>query len=76
MYRLTLVGHERMPETGAAVLVCNHVSFVDFVILAGCVRRPVRFVMDHRIAATPVLSLLFKSGQDDPDRARARRQGD
>lgn len=66
MYRLTLIGHERVPETGGAVLVCNHVSFVDFMILAGSVRRPVRFVMDHRIAATPGLSLLFKSGKTIP----------
>jgi 1-acyl-sn-glycerol-3-phosphate acyltransferase len=66
MYRLTSIGHERVPETGGAVLVCNHVSFVDFVILAGSVRRPVRFVMDHRIAATPGLGLLFKSGKTIP----------
>lgn len=66
LYRLTLVGHERIPETGAAVIVCNHVSFVDFMILAGSVRRPVRFVMDHRIAAAPGLSLLFKQGKTIP----------
>jgi 1-acyl-sn-glycerol-3-phosphate acyltransferase len=66
MYRLTLIGHERIPETGAAVIVCNHVSFVDFMILAGSVRRPVRFVMDHRIAATPGLSLLFRQGKTIP----------
>jgi 1-acyl-sn-glycerol-3-phosphate acyltransferase len=66
MYRLTLVGHERVPEQGAAVVVCNHVSFVDFLIIAGSIRRPVRFVMDHRIAATPVVSLLFKQGKTIP----------
>jgi 1-acyl-sn-glycerol-3-phosphate acyltransferase len=66
LYRLTLRGHEHVPETGAAVIVCNHVSFVDFLILAGSVRRPIRFVMDHRIAATPVVSLLFKQGKTIP----------
>jgi 1-acyl-sn-glycerol-3-phosphate acyltransferase len=66
LYRLTLVGHERVPETGPAVVVCNHVSFVDFLIVAGSIRRPVRFVMDHRIAATPVVSLLFKQGKTIP----------
>lgn len=66
MYRLTLVGHERVPETGGAVVVCNHVSFVDFLIVAGSIRRPVRFVMDYRIAATPVVSLLFKQGKTIP----------
>jgi 1-acyl-sn-glycerol-3-phosphate acyltransferase len=66
MYRLTLVGHERLPEEGAAVVVCNHVSFVDFLIIAGSIRRPVRFVMDHRIASTPVVSALFKQGKTIP----------
>jgi 1-acyl-sn-glycerol-3-phosphate acyltransferase len=66
LYRLTVTGHERVPETGALVVVCNHVSFVDFLVLAGSVRRPIRFVMDHRIAATPVVSLLFKQGKTIP----------
>jgi 1-acyl-sn-glycerol-3-phosphate acyltransferase len=66
LYRLTMVGHEKVPETGGAVVVCNHVSFVDFMIVAASIRRPVRFVMDHRIAATPVVSLLFKQGKTIP----------
>ncbi|HSC79582.1 MAG TPA: 1-acyl-sn-glycerol-3-phosphate acyltransferase, partial [Chitinolyticbacter sp.] len=43
------------------VLVCNHVSFMDALIIAGAVRRPVRFVMDHRIFKIPVLSFIFKT---------------
>ena len=66
MYRLTLVGHERVPEQGGVVVVCNHVSFVDFLIIAGSIRRPVRFVMDYRIAAAPVVSLIFKQGKTIP----------
>jgi 1-acyl-sn-glycerol-3-phosphate acyltransferase len=66
MYRLTLRGHEHVPETGPCVLVCNHVSFVDWLIIGGSVRRPARFVMDHRIAKTPVLSFLFKQAKTIP----------
>jgi 1-acyl-sn-glycerol-3-phosphate acyltransferase len=66
MYRLTLSGHERIPEAGPCVLVCNHVSFIDWLIIGGSVRRPARFVMDHRIAKTPVLSFLFKQGKTIP----------
>lgn len=66
LYRLTLIGHELIPEQGAAVFVCNHVSFVDFLIVAGAVRRPLRFVMDHRIAATPLVSHLFRQGKTIP----------
>ncbi len=61
VYRLNKTGMERIPEEGPALLVCNHVSFVDALILGGCVRRPVRFVMYHRIFDIPVLSWLFRT---------------
>ncbi|MCB1813494.1 MAG: 1-acyl-sn-glycerol-3-phosphate acyltransferase, partial [Candidatus Competibacteraceae bacterium] len=61
MYRVRKTGLEHIPAEGPAVLVCNHVSFVDALIIAGCVRRPVRFVMDHHIFHLPVLRLIFNS---------------
>lgn len=66
MYRLQVNGHENIPESGPVVLVCNHVAFNDSIIVAGAVRRPARFVMDHRIAQTPVASLLFRHGKTIP----------
>jgi 1-acyl-sn-glycerol-3-phosphate acyltransferase len=66
MYRLEVRGHENIPETGGVVLVCNHVAFNDWLIVAGSVRRPVRFVMDHRMAGTPVISTLFRHGKTIP----------
>jgi len=61
VYRLDKDGLEDIPEDGPALIVCNHVSFVDpVVILAGC-RRPIRFVMDHRIFKLPVLSFVFRT---------------
>lgn len=53
-YRIRLVGTERIPETGAAVLVCNHVSFVDAIVIMAQSPSPVRFVMDHRIFRSPL----------------------
>jgi 1-acyl-sn-glycerol-3-phosphate acyltransferase len=50
MYRLKVIGAENIPRHGAAVLVCNHVSFVDWMILSAGIKRPVRFVMDHHFA--------------------------
>ena len=61
MYRLRLQGLERIPEEGPAVLVCNHVSFMDALIIGGSCRRPARFVMDYRIFKTPVLSFIFRT---------------
>ena len=61
VYRLEKDGLGAIPDEGPALIVCNHVSFADpVVILAGC-RRPIRFVMDHRIFKLPVLSFVFRT---------------
>jgi 1-acyl-sn-glycerol-3-phosphate acyltransferase len=65
-YRVDKQGLERIPADGACVIVCNHVSFVDAVVIAACVRRPIRFVMDHRIFAIPVLSFIFRTMRTIP----------
>jgi len=59
-YRLKKRGVEHIPHEGAALVVCNHVSFVDPVILMAVSPRPIRFVMDHRIFRTPVISFIFR----------------
>jgi hypothetical protein len=61
VYRLEKSGLEKIPEEGAAVIVCNHVSFVDALVIAAACRRPIRFVMDHRIFRLPVLSFVFRT---------------
>lgn len=47
MYRMRVGGEEHVPDDGPAVFVCNHVTFVDWLILSAAVRRPMCFVMDH-----------------------------
>jgi len=66
VYRLRLIGDEHIPATGAAVIVCNHVSFVDAVLLMAASPRPIRFVMDHRIFKVPVLGWMFKLAKAIP----------
>jgi 1-acyl-sn-glycerol-3-phosphate acyltransferase len=66
IYRFKVRGDEHIPTTGAAILVCNHVSFVDAVLLMAASPRPIRFVMDHRIFATPVLGWMFKLAKAIP----------
>jgi len=66
MYRFRVRGDEHIPTQGAAILVCNHVSFIDAVVLMAASPRPIRFIMDHRIFATPVLGWLFKLGKAIP----------
>jgi 1-acyl-sn-glycerol-3-phosphate acyltransferase len=60
-YRVDKRNLERIPGEGACVIVCNHVSFVDAVVIAACVRRQIRFVMDHRIFAIPLLNFIFRT---------------
>ncbi len=60
VYRLRQHGLENIPEEGAAVLVCNHVSFVDPIVIAAASRRPIRFVMDYRIYRTPIINFVFR----------------
>jgi hypothetical protein len=61
MYRLRAEGTENVPAEGAAILVCNHVSFVDGFILSAAIRRPVRFVMWYRIYRLPILHWFFRA---------------
>lgn len=60
VYRFRKLGVHTVPRQGAALLVCNHVSFADAVIVAAAFGRPVRFVMDHRIYKAPALHWIFR----------------
>lgn len=66
LYRVKYEGLERIPDKGPAVLVCNHVSFVDALVIASCCRRPPRFVMYYKIFAIPVLSFIFRTSKAIP----------
>ncbi len=65
-YRLDTRGLEHIPADGPAVLVCNHVSFVDSLVIMAAVRRPIRFVIDHRIYETPIANTLFRHSRTIP----------
>jgi 1-acyl-sn-glycerol-3-phosphate acyltransferase len=66
VYRLKLKGAEHIPTEGAVLLVCNHVSFIDAMLLMAVSPRPVRFIMDHRIFKTPVLGWMFRLAKAIP----------
>ena len=65
-YRVDKKGLENIPDEGACLLVCNHVSFVDALVVGGCISRPVRFVMDHRIYKMPLLNFVFRTAGTVP----------
>jgi len=67
LYRLRVDGvEEHIPDEGPALIVCNHVSFMDALILAACIPRPVRFVMDYKIFNFPVMRWIFKTAKAIP----------
>ncbi len=71
IYRFKVRGDENIPVKGAVVLVCNHVSFIDPVLLMAASPRPIYFVMDHRIFKMPVLGWLFGLAKAIPIAPRA-----
>jgi 1-acyl-sn-glycerol-3-phosphate acyltransferase len=66
IYRFQVQGDEHIPSEGAALLVCNHVSFVDAILLMAASPRPIYFLMDHRIFQVPLLGWLFRLGKAIP----------
>ena len=66
MYRFKIRGDHNIPEHGPALLTCNHVSFVDALLLMAASPRPIRFIMDHRIFATPILGAIFRLAKTIP----------
>ncbi|CAG4910343.1 MFS transporter [Paraburkholderia saeva] len=65
-YRIRLVHAGRIPDEGGAVLVCNHVSYVDAVVIMAESPRPIRFVMDYRIFRSPLAGWLFRQAKAIP----------
>ena len=66
IYRFKVRGDEHIPTEGAAILVCNHVSFIDAVLLMAASPRPIRFIMDHEIFKLPVLGAFFRLAKAIP----------
>jgi len=66
IYRFKIQGDENIPTQGAAVLTCNHVSFIDPVLLMAASPRPIHFLMDHRIFRMPLLGWLFRLAKAIP----------
>jgi 1-acyl-sn-glycerol-3-phosphate acyltransferase len=79
IYRVREEGLDNVPVSGPAIVVCNHVSYLDALVIGAKLRRPVRFVMHKHIFKVPGLGLLFRlykaipiaSGKTDPDTLKA-----
>ncbi len=66
IYRFRIRGDTYIPEHGAALLTCNHVSYVDALLLMAASPRPIRFIMDHKIFKMRVLGAIFRLARTIP----------
>ncbi|MES2126067.1 MAG: MFS transporter [Pseudomonadota bacterium] len=66
IHRVKTVDTDRIPDEGPAVLVCNHVSYVDAIVIGAASPRPIRFVMDHKIFKLPLLGWIFRTAKAIP----------
>ena len=66
LYRMQVIGREHIPDEGPAVLVANHVSFIDWLLIASACKRPARFVMYHRYFDIPVAGFFFRDAKVIP----------
>ncbi len=71
MYRVEHRDLQCIPDEGPALLVCNHVSFVDALLIGGAIRRPIRFVMYYKIYNLPVLNFVFRTAGAIPIAGRS-----
>nr|WP_192867637.1 MFS transporter [Thaumasiovibrio occultus] len=66
MYRVTHRDLDKIPEKGGVLLVCNHVTYMDALLLAGACKRPIRFVMDKTLSNLPLLKYFFRRSKVIP----------
>ncbi|MEO6104653.1 MAG: MFS transporter, partial [Pseudoxanthomonas sp.] len=67
LYKLRTQGvDEHIPDGGAALVVCNHVSYMDALILSASIPRPARFVMYYKIFNIPVMRWIFRTAKAIP----------
>ena len=65
-YRLKIVGQENIPERGGALLICNHVSIIDGMVISASLKRPVRFLMERHMYNMPIINLFCRMGRVIP----------
>lgn len=66
IYRIRPTGIHNIPDEGPAIVVCNHVSYMDPILLAASIRRPMRYVMYYKIFRLPLLRFLFQHAKAIP----------
>lgn len=75
IYRVRFINTSVVPQQGSAIIICNHVSYIDWLFITAACQRPSRFVMDHSFYKWPLINKLFRftkvtpiaSQKEDPE---------
>ena len=73
-YRVTTTGAERLPE-GGFLLLPNHISWIDAIMLSMACPRPIRFIIDEGVYRNPILNPLLRSVSCIPITGRKAKDG-
>jgi hypothetical protein len=66
VYRLKVTGRENLPLEGPFIIACNHVTFIDGLVIASGCPRPARFVMYYKYFDMPFISRIFRDSKVIP----------
>lgn len=61
IYNFRAVGVENVPNKGGALIVSNHISFIDAILILACLKRPVRFIMNKQMFELPIINVLCRA---------------
>ena len=66
LYHTKYIGFHHLPERGPALLIANHVSYMDGVVIQAACKRPVRFVIDKQIYQLPGVNYFMRHNRAIP----------
>jgi acyl-[acyl-carrier-protein]-phospholipid O-acyltransferase/long-chain-fatty-acid--[acyl-carrier-protein] ligase len=66
VYRMRIKGRDNIPAKGGALFVCNHLSLVDALLLAGSTERHIRFLMYKGFYDHPLIGLIARAARAIP----------
>src|SRR5690606_34853561 len=74
IYRIRTIGLEKFPATGGVLILSNHVSYVDALLLGSITSRPVRFVACAELFRKPILGWFLRTTRSIPIASPRRRR--
>jgi acyl-[acyl-carrier-protein]-phospholipid O-acyltransferase/long-chain-fatty-acid--[acyl-carrier-protein] ligase len=66
IYRIRPVGLDRIPESGGVLMISNHVSYIDALLLGSISPRPIRFLAYAEFFNTPLLGFFLRTTRSIP----------